>query len=128
MQDETAYLQYGQESEDSTFSTLSIEPPQASSYKFWPTRENQENDYKFASIFLEMDTEKLIIERSTYALLDWVGDVGGLMDGIYIFTGVLLGGLVSIGVKAKLHNLIFRLGEEHEQSTHNNGKATVETV
>ena len=61
-----------------------------------------------------MDTEKLIIERSTYALLDWVGDVGGLMDGIYIFTGVLLGGLVSVCAKAKFYNLMFRHGGEYE--------------
>ena len=114
LQDETAYLQYGQQSEDSYFNTLSIEPPVASSYNVWPTRENLEGKYKFASLFLEMDTEQLVIERSTYAILDWLGDVGGLVDGIYILTGVLLGGLFSISARANLLSLIFKLGEEQE--------------
>ena len=59
---------------------------------------------------MELDTEMLVIERSTYSFLDWLGDVGGLMDGFYLLIGVTFGGLMSVGINAKLLQLVFKPG------------------
>ena len=52
-----------------------------STYNTWPTRENP-TMRKFNSLWLEQHIEKSIIERNTYSFLDWLGDVGGLYDGL----------------------------------------------
>ena len=60
--------------------------PRPSAWSKFPTEENPENRYKFTSLEINFSQDQLLIDRSTYSFLDWLGDVGGL-----------LGALMSIG-------------------------------
>ena len=46
--------------------------------------------YKFTSIWIEFEQNKVIIERSTYSFLDWLGDIGGLFDALKYLAGFTL--------------------------------------
>ena len=70
------------------------------------------------STYLELDTEYLKIERSTYSFLDWLGDVGGLMDGFYLLIGIVFGGLMLLGINSKLLELVFDPASEELASKH----------
>jgi len=40
--------------------------------------------------------------RKTYGLLDWLGDVGGLLDGLYLIGEILVAGYSSISLESYL--------------------------
>ena len=40
--------------------------------------------------------------RKTYSLLDWLGDVGGLLDGMYLIGELLVAGYSAISLEAYL--------------------------
>ena len=48
----------------------------------WPSR-GKNNHFKFDSWYFMLSKQSIIIERSTYGALEWLGDVGGLFDGLY---------------------------------------------
>ena len=48
-------------------------------------------------------------ERSTYSFLEWLGDVGGLFDGLGLIFRVLIGPFSAFAVKAELLTKIFKL-------------------
>ena len=52
--------------------------------------ENPDGQYKFGSIHLEVDLRKKITIRVVYGLLDLIGDIGGLIDGLYYMFSILL--------------------------------------
>ena len=41
-------------------------------------------------ITFEFDLTLYRIDRDVYGILDWVGDVGGLFEGLYLFLKVIL--------------------------------------
>ena len=40
--------------------------------------------------------------RKTYSLLDWLGDVGGLLDGMYLIGELLIAGYSASSLKSYL--------------------------
>ena len=38
--------------------------------------------YKFNSFWLELSFSLTTVERQTYSILEWLGDVGGLFEGL----------------------------------------------
>ena len=52
--------------------------------------ENPEGKRKFSSIFITLDPLKQITVRQTYGLLDYFGDIGGLIDFFYFFVTFIL--------------------------------------
>ena len=70
----------------------------SSGLNVWPTRENP-SMYKFNSFYMELKQEKSTLERQTYSLLEWVGDVGGLYDGLSIIGHFLTGPIAVFAVK-----------------------------
>ena len=46
--------------------------------------------YKFHSFWLELSPSLMTIERKTYSMLEWLGDIGGLFEGLTRI-GVFLG-------------------------------------
>ena len=76
---------------DQVFSTTDFKKPEPSSSRFeWPTPDNPQSFFKFSSFWLEQGQSKTKIERSTYGLLDCLGDVGGLYDGLNLLIGPLV--------------------------------------
>ena len=73
----------------------------------WPTKSSPLR-YKFNSVWLEHSQEKVVIERETYSLLDWCGDVGGLFDGLLLLFRQLIGPLAEFTMKTTLLVEIFQ--------------------
>ena len=65
--------------------------------------------FKFASFWIEFGTNITIIERQTYSLLEWVGDIGGLFDGLRYFGLVLIIPLKALLLKLEIASLLFRV-------------------
>ena len=53
LQDETSYLQYGQD-EEYEFYAYELPPPKPSSWDVYPTRENPDGRFKYGSIEVNM--------------------------------------------------------------------------
>ena len=50
----------------------------------YPSESNPYGYYTFYELNLTMNLDVTIHNRKTYSLLDWLGDVGGLLDGLYL--------------------------------------------
>ena len=73
-----------------------------STYDDWPTKDLPGNRYKFTSISLYLSSDATIIERSTYSVLDWLGDIGGLGDALRMIFGFLMTPLAAFALKVEL--------------------------
>ena len=52
--------------------------------------------------------EQTTYERSTYSLLEWLGDVGGLFDGLGLIAHLVIGPVATFVLKAEILSLVFR--------------------
>ena len=98
LQDETAFLQYGQSDETIYYSPVENLEILDSSWNKFPTDESEEtrkNRYKFFSFEIELSKDLKRVERQTYGILDWLGDCGGLLDAL-LAIGELIAGPFSI--------------------------------
>ena len=76
----------------------------------WPTKVNP-TDYYFKGLWFQMHQEKVVIERKTYSILEWLGDVGGLFDGLRLIFGQLVGPVAMFALKASLWTEVFSTGK-----------------
>lgn len=64
--------------------------------KYYPSSENDDliekpdGEYKMGSFEIIAKNTKLINSRQTYGILDWLGDVGGLNDALFIIVQIAL--------------------------------------
>lgn len=63
-------------------------------YSNWPTK-GDPSHYKFNGVWLELSSSLTTIERQTYSLLDWLGDVGGLFEGLNVIGAYILAPIAS---------------------------------
>ena len=77
----------------------------------WPTRD-EPSYYQFNSVYLELSQEYLTYERSTYSLLEWLGDVGGLFDGLKIVAYFILWPFSAFAMKAELMTSLFKQSKD----------------
>lgn len=106
--DETAYIQYG-ESVDGYYSNYQVDRgPRPSSWSNFPTPEKPFNKYKFNSVKIYFNQDQLMINRQTYSLLEWLGDIGGLFDGLRIIGGVFIAPISSFALDSFLLSSLFR--------------------
>ena len=77
---------------------MSFDHPEPTKFT-WPTRDNPESFYKFSSFWIEQGQKQVSIERSTYGLLEWLGDVGGLFDGLLIIGSSLVGPFAALSMQ-----------------------------
>ena len=89
LEDETNWLQYGQE-DLYEYHNLSMSLPIASSWIYWPTKEEPTRKFKYASFEINMSLNLAHWQRETYSILDWLGDLGGLYDALFIICRFLL--------------------------------------
>ena len=54
--------------------------------------------YKFNSIFWELKQEVTTYERSTYSLLEWLANVGGLTDALKTIGTLIIGPIAALAV------------------------------
>ena len=51
-------------------------------YNKWPTQAEPDNVYQYGSFVISQGQDLTLIDRSTYSVLEWLGDVGGLFGGL----------------------------------------------
>ena len=102
---------------------MSFGIPEPSSHIRWPTKENPFVTHKFTSIWLEQGLKQFITERSTYSMLEWVGDVGGLYDGLIVSAQTLLSPLALYALKEMLASSILGQSSRREAVASEKNKA-----
>lgn len=107
LQDEIQLIKYGEE-EEFEFNTVEFAPPIPSAWFDHPSLSNPDGRYKFTSVAFQMCLDSMIIERSTYSTLEWLGDVGGLFDALLIIGTLVASPMVSFIMKLNLMHSIFR--------------------
>ena len=65
--------------------------------------------YKFVSVELNLDQQKLVIMRETYDVLSWLGDVGGLTDCLLLIGKIILKPFTSYSLQTFLLSGLFRM-------------------
>ena len=80
-----------------------------SNWKYWPTDDEPDKRYKLASIIVIFSQNLTEINRKTYSGLEWLGDIGGLFDGLSYLGKIMMGPLSAMALKAELLTHIFAL-------------------
>ena len=89
---------------------------QASSWNQFPTEENPDALYKFISMHLGVSADKVTINRTTYSLLDWLGDLGGLTDALFLILNFMLSPFRSFNLKSALFKRLIDQPQPHDRS------------
>ena len=58
---------------------------------------------------LFLDPRVRTFQRNTYDVLGWLGDIGGLIDAVYIILKITLLPITTFNLKSFLLTLMFRL-------------------
>ena len=58
--------------------------------------------FKFDSFYFEQSSSMFEYERQTYSALEFVGDIGGLYDGLFGISRIMLAPVATIALKQKL--------------------------
>ena len=58
------------------------------SWNTYPSESNPDALYKFASLNIALNRDLIVNHRSSYDLLDWIGDVGGFYSAIHIIASI----------------------------------------
>ena len=75
---------------------------------------NETGLFKFSSIEVNLDLRVRIINRQTYDVLGWLGDLGGLIDALYYIIFFILSPYTSYRLKSKILRGLFRMQPHHE--------------
>ena len=76
--------------------------PQYSGWIEYPTVENPSTPYKFISFEFHLKKDLVDINRQTYSALDWLGDTGGLIDGLYHFLEIFIAPFSALALQSSL--------------------------
>ena len=87
---------------------MNVGPNLPSMWRIWPTKEDPKI-YKFNGFWFELHQKKRIIERQTYSMLEWLGDVGGLFDGLILISRFFIVPIAAFTLKTELLSQIFEI-------------------
>ena len=99
-------IQLGQ-FDDIPFTKPTFEEAVPSSLATWPTKENPTALYKINGFWIELSPVLTTFERSTYDVLEWFGDVGGLLEALKILGEFVALPFATYALKSKILFLIF---------------------
>ena len=85
---------------------------------------NPAGRYKFTSANLYLDPRVLAFNRQTYDFLGWLGDIGGLIDAIYIILKIIMLPITTFNLKRFLLTIMFRLVPSTQSLAKENYKLT----
>ena len=117
LEDESDLLQYGLV-DSTTFYEYDKNIPQPSSWNKFPTPEHPLRRYKYASLSVNVGPDKLIINRETYSVLDWLGDLGGLFDALVLICSVIVTPVATFSMKATLLSKLFSFKPTDKNNDH----------
>ena len=72
--------------------------------------------YKFGSLEIVAKPTAIMTSRQTYAVLEWLGDVGGLNDSLYIIAQIFLAPFTSFFNSSFMAKNIFRYTKKTSDS------------
>ena len=76
---------------------------------------NPRGRFKFVGLEIDASLDLNITSRSTYSFLDWLGDVGGLMDALFFFCQIILLPYTTYRQKSFLMARIFHFKEKDDE-------------
>ena len=79
-----------------------------SSWIKYPTVEEPNNKYKFASIDFRRGINLVSLNRTAYSVLDWLGDWGGLMDALLFVSHALMAPISTLALQSSLASSLVR--------------------
>ena len=79
------------------------------SWNVYPTEKNPNSLYKFASLEFTFNSDLTEINRTTYGLLNWLGDCGGLIGFIFSVAELIVSPFASYALTNKLASTILRI-------------------
>ena len=83
------------------FERMTFEGALPSTVNTWPTKAAP-SMYKINSFWIEISSSLTTVERKTYSSLEWLGDVGGLFEGLKIISGFFIAPIASFALRVKL--------------------------
>ena len=107
LNDETQFFQFGY-SEDRNFYSYQSTLPVASAWNKFPTLEDPLSRYKFTSVEVNFSPDQQLVTRQTYSILDWLGDMGGLLDALYLIGMIIMSPISNFALKTELLSSMFR--------------------
>ena len=90
----------------------------------WPVKDSITSTsgkfYKFNSVVLNLDLELTTFERQTYDLLELIGDIGGLFDGLFLLAYVIIAPIAAIALQSELltYNFTQEVTTEKQSKVH----------
>ena len=88
-----------------------------SNWNEFPTVENPNARYKFASFSIMRESDVHAISRQTYGVLAWMGDWGGLMDALKLLAPLLIMPFENFAMASSLAKLFVRLQPKVKKSS-----------
>ena len=61
--------------------------------------------------------DQLVINRKTYSILEWLGDIGGLADALIIIGGIFVLPVATYALESNILAAIFRFRKSMKQPT-----------
>ena len=87
---------------ETDFFDYKITKPEISAWTNYP------KFYKFTSLQLLISYDQVITERETYDMLEYLGDLGGLMEALLLIGHFIMAPILAYSVKNQLATLIFK--------------------
>ena len=88
--DETLDFQFGAGDDETFYDIVGFADPKPSQSNDFPSVDNPKGSFKYASANIWVDKDLRQINRSTYLMLDWFGDWGGLLDAMFLLAESLV--------------------------------------
>ena len=115
--DESGLLNFDGGTEQTIYGNESDFMLNPSVYNKNPTEEEPDNAYIFTSLYFGQGKDLRAINRKTYNLLDWLGDWGGLLDGLKMIAKIFVSPLTTLALRANLFEMFARVKSPQENSS-----------
>ena len=79
-----------------------------SSWIKFPTVDEPNNKFKYASIDFNLGKNLVSINRTAYSVLDWLGDWGGLMDALLFVSHAFMAPISALALQSSLSSSLVR--------------------
>ena len=99
-------IQVGQSEKDTFYELLMLQ--QFASAWNDNLDENPRGDYTFGRVLIDQENSIYKINRQTYNLLEWLGDIGGLLDAMLFIAQLALWPVYNFNVTNHLMKRLFR--------------------
>ena len=104
LEDEIDFIQFGQVDEVE-FTDINFSSAESSRFNKWPTYDQPDNQYKVIGIWLTFGQSVRVTERQTYDFLVWLGDIGGLNQGLLLIAHLLVSPVSTFALRLQLMSL-----------------------